>query len=132
MTQPPMVDLSASNQRSRGARRGREGDERTRDELYDEAKRLGIQGRSKMNKRELARAVDRHAGKAGGRAGKEASPIEVQKFLQGVGYPTRKSDLILEAERQGASPSVRETLQRIRDEKFDSPADVSEAIGRLS
>lgn len=31
---------------------------RTRDQLYEEAKRLGIDGRSKMNKGQLQRAVD--------------------------------------------------------------------------
>ena len=32
---------------------------RTRDQLYNEAKKLGIEGRSKMNKDQLQRAVDR-------------------------------------------------------------------------
>jgi hypothetical protein len=32
---------------------------RTRDQLYEEAKNLGIEGRSKMNKESLDRAVDR-------------------------------------------------------------------------
>ncbi len=32
---------------------------RTRDQLYNEAKRLGIEGRSSMNKEQLQRAVDR-------------------------------------------------------------------------
>jgi hypothetical protein len=31
---------------------------RTRDQLYEEAKHLGIDGRSKMNKEQLRRAVD--------------------------------------------------------------------------
>jgi hypothetical protein len=31
---------------------------RTRDQLYNEAKNLGIEGRSNMNKRQLQRAVD--------------------------------------------------------------------------
>ena len=39
---------------SRSAPRGR-----TRDQLYNEAKHLGIDGRSKMNKEQLQRAVDR-------------------------------------------------------------------------
>ena len=30
---------------------------RTRDQLYNEARQLGIEGRSKMSKRELARAI---------------------------------------------------------------------------
>ena len=32
---------------------------RTRDQLYEEAKHLGIEGRSKMTKEQLQRAVDR-------------------------------------------------------------------------
>jgi hypothetical protein len=32
---------------------------RTRDQLYGEARRLGVSGRSKMNKSQLQRAVDR-------------------------------------------------------------------------
>ena len=32
---------------------------RTRDQLYNEAKELGVSGRSKMNKAQLERAVDR-------------------------------------------------------------------------
>ena len=32
---------------------------RTRDQLYNEAKRMGIEGRSKMNKEQLERAVER-------------------------------------------------------------------------
>jgi hypothetical protein len=32
---------------------------RTRDQLYEEAKRLGVGGRSKMDKEQLQRAVDR-------------------------------------------------------------------------
>jgi hypothetical protein len=32
---------------------------RTKDQLYNEAKSMGIEGRSKMNKQQLQRAVDR-------------------------------------------------------------------------
>ena len=32
---------------------------RTRDQLYNEAKKLGVEGRSRMNKAQLQRAVDR-------------------------------------------------------------------------
>ena len=34
----------------------------TKDELYERAKKLGIEGRSKMSKRELARAIARRQG----------------------------------------------------------------------
>jgi hypothetical protein len=35
---------------------------RTKEQLYEEARRLGIKGRSKMNKRQLTAAVDRKGG----------------------------------------------------------------------
>lgn len=50
-------DISSSRRgglRSHGGPRGR-----TRDQLYNEARRKGIRGRSKMNKAQLARAVGR-------------------------------------------------------------------------
>jgi len=125
--------------RSGGAKqresRGRsDADERTRDELYEDAKRLGIKGRSKMNKRELGRAVARAEGaKAStGSRGRKANPIEVQKFLDGVRYPTRRGDLLREAKSSGASAEVRSTLERLPDKRYGAPTDVSEAIGELS
>ena len=50
------TDLSSSRRgglRSHGGPRGR-----TRDQLYNEAKKLGVRGRSSMNKDQLRRAVD--------------------------------------------------------------------------
>ena len=38
---------------------------RTYDQLYNEARERGIRGRSRMNKRELERAVDRKSGRRG-------------------------------------------------------------------
>jgi hypothetical protein len=50
-------DISSS--RRGGQRSGRSGPRgRTRDQLYNEAKKLGIDGRSKMNKDQLQRAVN--------------------------------------------------------------------------
>jgi hypothetical protein len=51
-------DISSS--RRGGLRSGRSGPRgRTREQLYNEAKKMGIEGRSKMNKHQLQRAVDR-------------------------------------------------------------------------
>jgi hypothetical protein len=52
-----------SSGRRGGQRSGRPGPRgRTRDQLYNEARQLGIEGRSKMNKAQLQRAI---AGKTG-------------------------------------------------------------------
>jgi hypothetical protein len=49
-----------SSGRRGGQRSGTSGPRgRTRDQLYNEAKNLGIEGRSKMSKAQLERAVDR-------------------------------------------------------------------------
>ena len=51
-------DMSSS--RRGGQRSGTNREKgRTRDQLYNEAKQLGIEGRSNMNKAQLQRAVDR-------------------------------------------------------------------------
>jgi hypothetical protein len=48
-----------SSGRRGGKRSGRSGPRgRTRDQLYNEAKELGIEGRSKMDKAQLVRAVE--------------------------------------------------------------------------
>ena len=49
-----------SSGRRGGLRSGTSGPRgRTKEQLYNEAKRMGIEGRSKMNKAQLQRAVDR-------------------------------------------------------------------------
>ena len=55
------TDISSGRRgglRSHGGPRGR-----TRDQLYEEAKDMGIEGRSKMNKSQLLRAVNRKSGR---------------------------------------------------------------------
>jgi hypothetical protein len=61
----------------------------------------------------------------------DVNPIQVQKFLKGVDYPTSKNDLVERAKQQGADDTVIETLQRMPSDEFNSPNDVSEAIGKM-
>jgi Protein of unknown function (DUF2795) len=106
--------------------------EPTKADLYARAKQLGIEGRSKMSKAELADAVGHHSGSARvGRSEPTANPVEVQSFLEGVGYPARARELVREAESQGAGRNVRATLRRLPEQEFHSPTEVSEAIGEL-
>jgi hypothetical protein len=52
-----------SSGRRGGLRSGRPGPRgRTRDQLYEEARKMGISGRSRMNKAQLLRAVDAKKG----------------------------------------------------------------------
>jgi plasmid stabilization system protein ParE len=56
----PSSRRDISSGRRGGLRSGKRGPRgRTKEQLYNEAKRMGIEGRSKMNKAQLQRAVDR-------------------------------------------------------------------------
>ena len=57
-----------------------------------------------------------------------ANPIQIQKYLKGVDYPTNKRTLIETARRQGADESVCASLDQLPDEEFQTPADVSAAF----
>jgi uncharacterized protein DUF2795 len=123
--------------RGRSRSRSRSSDGPTRAKLYEQARKLGIEGRSKMDKAQLARAVGRRQQPSSDRRSGErrrqspANPVEVQSFLEGVGYPTRKERLVEEARSRGASPDVRQTIERLPERQFASPTEVSEAIGSL-
>ena len=125
----PSRSKGSTRRTSRSSTRRSEGP--TRDELYEEAKRLGIEGRSKMNKAQLQRAVDRQKGGRSSADKGKANPFEVQKFLEAVGYPAGKRELVREAKEQGGDARVRSTLDKLPDQEFGSPAEVSEAIGNL-
>jgi Protein of unknown function (DUF2795) len=122
--------------RSRSAQR-RRSEEPTKAELYEEAKRLDIDGRSKLSKAELARAVGRARGgrraaaTRGRQSRQKASPVNVQAFLEGVKYPTERGQLLRQAKREGASEKIRSTIERLPKRKFKDPTAVSEAIGNL-
>lgn len=59
------------------------------------------------------------------------NPIQIQKFLSGIDYPTDKRTLLDRARDAGADSAVLETLQRLPEKRYNSPTDVSEQIGKL-
>lgn len=60
---------------------------------------------------------------------KAASPIEVQRYLSGVDYPSDKSGLLDVAKENDAPQEVLDTLDELPDTEFDSPAAVTKALG---
>ena len=58
----------------------------------------------------------------------EANPIEVQKFLEGVGYPKTRDQLVKEAERREANAKVLATLSQLPRKRYQTPTEVSEAL----
>ena len=98
--------------------------EPTKDELYAEAGRLGVRGRSTMSKDELGDELERLQTE-------KATPIQVQAFLEGIEYPLDKDDLLRLADERGANADVRATIERLPDRRFEDPTDVSRAVGEL-
>ena len=59
------------------------------------------------------------------------NPIQIQKFLKGIDYPASKEVLLTNAQRNGADEDVRATLEQLLDEEYETPADVSRALGKI-
>ncbi len=59
----------------------------------------------------------------------KVNPVQVQKFLKGVDYPADKNELIQAAKDEGADENVISMLESLPDEQYQTPADLSQAIG---
>jgi hypothetical protein len=75
----------------------------------------------------LCALEDRDSGYA---AAMTTNPIQLQKYLGGVDYPTDKNTLIERAKEKGADDDVIRTLRNLPVDRFNSPNDVSEALGK--
>jgi hypothetical protein len=60
------------------------------------------------------------------------NPIQLEKYLKGIDYPVSKADLLKQAEKNGADQQARSTLEQLPDKTFDSPTDVSKAVGTIN
>lgn len=61
----------------------------------------------------------------------KVNPIELQKHLKGMDYPASKQDLVQHVQKQGADQNIRSLLDQLPDEQYETPADVSKAVGDL-
>ena len=59
------------------------------------------------------------------------NPIQLQKFLGGIDYPAEKRTLLDTARKQGADENAMQVLEQLPEQKYNSPNDVSEAVGKL-
>lgn len=59
----------------------------------------------------------------------KVNPIQLQKHLKGVDYPASKEDLINHAKQQSADQDAISALEQIPDQEYETPAEVSKAIG---
>ena len=61
----------------------------------------------------------------------KVNPLQVQKFLGGLDYPASKQDLIKRAEQEGVDENDRSIREQLPDGDYETPADVSKAIGKV-
>jgi hypothetical protein len=61
----------------------------------------------------------------------KANPIQVQKFLSGMDYPASKDEIVEHAKSKGADENIMDTLEQLPEEDYETPADVSKAIGKI-
>jgi predicted outer membrane protein len=59
------------------------------------------------------------------------NPIQIQKYLKGVDYPASKAALLDKAKSLGADENICASIEQLPDEDFQTPAEVSQAFGRL-
>lgn len=61
----------------------------------------------------------------------KVSAAELQKYLKNVDYPLKKDKLITHAKKNGATLDVISVLQELPENEFNSPVDVSKAMGEI-
>lgn len=61
----------------------------------------------------------------------KANPIKIQKYLKGMDYPAKKDDLVKQAQKNGAEKDIINVLKEVKEEEFNSPAELSKAISHV-
>ena len=55
---------------------------------------------------------------------------EIEKALKGINFPASKQDLVQQAKQNNASQDVIQTIQKLPQDRFNSPTDVQKAWGQ--
>lgn len=61
----------------------------------------------------------------------KVNPIQLQKHLKGMDYPASKEDLLQHAKQHGADDNVCSVLEQLPEDEYETPADVSKAVGDI-
>ncbi|WP_250515854.1 DUF2795 domain-containing protein [Caballeronia sp. INDeC2] len=56
--------------------------------------------------------------------------LEVQKALKGIDYPADRQTIIDTAKKHGAGEEVMSVLEGLPEQEFQTPAEVSKAVGK--
>lgn len=59
------------------------------------------------------------------------APANVQNYLKGAQYPSKKDDLVKVARTNGAPTEIIELLQQLPQQELGGPQDVMKAYGQL-
>ncbi|WP_414468990.1 DUF2795 domain-containing protein [Methanobacterium sp. ACI-7] len=59
------------------------------------------------------------------------SPAQVEKCIKGIKFPASKQELIQQAEGNNANEDVLNILESVPDKQFNSPVDITKAIGKM-
>ncbi len=57
------------------------------------------------------------------------NPVQLQEYLSGIDYPASKDIILHRATENNATEDVLSVLGRIPDSKYQTPADLSRALG---
>ncbi|ACC74335.1 DUF2795 domain-containing protein [Paraburkholderia phymatum] len=61
----------------------------------------------------------------------QPNPIDIQKALAGVAYPTTREKLVERARQNHANTDIVDLIDKLPDHDYDSPASVSKEISRI-
>ncbi|MHB8110942.1 MAG: DUF2795 domain-containing protein [Syntrophorhabdaceae bacterium] len=64
----------------------------------------------------------------GGRGRDVASPAAVENYLKGIDFPANKKKLMQQARDNDAPEDVMHTIERLPEQQYNSPIDVSKAM----
>lgn len=58
------------------------------------------------------------------------NPIQMQKYLGGISYPTNRDNIVEHARSSGADEEILDHLKALPDGEFDGPNAVSQAFSK--
>ena len=61
----------------------------------------------------------------------QPNPIDIQKALAGIDYPTTREKLVERARQNHANTDIVDLIDKLPDHNYDSPASVSKQIARI-
>lgn len=59
------------------------------------------------------------------------NPIQMQKYLKGLNYPAQREQIVAHARQNGADGTVVKLLEKLPEQSYKTPADVSKQVGKL-